>query len=167
MLQQTVQPAIKIKEDYVETSTEDCHDTEFSLSSTRQQDYVATKKRCVVTTATCNCEKLCHDKVEELKVKISVETKKFMSRRNQSSKKRNSIATTNFSVVTNYSSVQNAKATKKCRDTRKSCRNKNKKVSAQFYHDIIKVCRDRIQEEIPKSCRDRKLQATTRAGEQR
>ena len=39
-----------------------CHDTEFSLSSVRQQDYVATKKKSVAKIATCNFDKLCHDK---------------------------------------------------------------------------------------------------------
>ena len=38
---------------------------------------------------------------------------------------------------------------------------------AKLCRDIIKVYHDRIQEEIPKSCRDRKLEATARAGEQR
>ena len=35
ILQQTVQPATKTKEDYVATFTKDYHDIEFSLSSAR------------------------------------------------------------------------------------------------------------------------------------
>ena len=62
MLQQIVQPTTKTNEDYVETFTKDCRDTEFSLSSASQQDFVATKKKYALTTDPCYCEKLYRDR---------------------------------------------------------------------------------------------------------
>ena len=47
-----------------------------------------------------------------------------------------------------------------CRDISHSCRDNYKTTSAE-------LCCDRIQEEKTKLCRYRKLQATTKAGEQR
>ena len=62
MLQQTIQLATKIKEDCVVTSTEDCCDKKFSLSSASQQDFVMTKKKFVATTDPWYYEKLCRDR---------------------------------------------------------------------------------------------------------
>ena len=42
------------------------------------------------------------------------------------------------------------------------CRNKNKTAGSKLCRDIIKVCRDRIQEKAQRTGRDRKLQAATK-----
>ena len=41
------------------------------------------------------------------------------------------------------------------------CCNKNKTATPKFYHDIIKVCRDRIQERAQRTGCDRRLLETT------
>ena len=52
-----------------------------------------------------------------------------------------------------------------CHDTRHSCHNKDKTTSVELCRNITRLCRDRIQEERMKICRDRNCKPRQEPGD--
>ena len=132
MLQQTVQPATKTKEDYVATFTKDCCDTEFSLSSASQQDSVATKEISVMTKVEKNHQSMsqhikeCYNKVEELEEETSVATKENYVTTKYEDERIEDCLDKEIYVATEFKAAKNDKLCCNkvlCRDIRHSCRN--------------------------------------------
>ena len=89
--------------------------------------------------------KLCRDKVDKLKRKMLVATKKIMSRQ-----------------LPEAEMYKELSATILCRDIRHSYRDKNKTNGSKLCRDIIKVCRNIIQEKAQRTGRNIKLLAATK-----
>ena len=125
-----------------------CRNTTQQTTGIRKEKSAATKEFPVVIEFAKDSKKSCHDKVEWLKRKMFVATRKMISRRIPEVKETRSWLQIGLVLRHRISGCV-----------------KNKTATPNFGRDIIKVYRDKIQERVQKSGRDKRMHATTEAND--